>query len=149
MRRTLLACAFSMTTLAALAPPAPSQVIVRGPFGGGVFVGPPGVVVVPAPPPPPPIVVMPATPPPPIVVPAPQPAAVLPQDFIRTFQPKAGHYQVVFIHTRSQQPVTVAFDLPAGNPRMSYFAHSLVFDYGRHEVEIRFQIGGRVKVSER
>jgi hypothetical protein len=46
-------------------------------------------------------------------------------------------------------PVTVAFVLPAGNPRVSYFAHSLVFDYGRHEVEIRFQIGGMVRVIER
>jgi hypothetical protein len=149
MRRILVTCVFAVGTWIALAPATSAQVIVRGPLGGGVFVGPPGVVVVPAPPPPPPVVYVQPPPPPVVVMPAPQPAPVLPQDFIRTFQPKPGHYEVVFLHTRSNQPVKVAFDLPPGNPRMSYFAHSLVFDYGRHEVEIRFQIGGRVKVSER
>jgi hypothetical protein len=155
MRRILSTCAFTLGTLVALAPAARADVIVRGPFGGRIVVtspddvrvGPGSVVVVPAPPPA--VMVVPAPQP---VPPPPQPilpAPVLPQDFIKTFQPKAGHYEVTFLHTRSNQPVTVAFDLPPGNPRMSYFAHSLVFDYGRREVEIRFQIGGRVKVSER
>jgi hypothetical protein len=155
MRRILSTCAFALGTLLALAPAAWADVIVRGPFGGRIVVtsaddvrvGPGSVVVVPAPPPA--VMVVPAPQP---VMPPPQPimpAPVLPQDFIKTFQPKAGHYEVTFLHTRSNQPVTVAFDLPPGNPRMSYSAHSLVFDYGRREVEIRFQIGGRVKVSER
>ena len=170
MNRNFIASTLSLSlaTLVAVTPASPADVIVRGPFGGGVVVaspsdvrvGPTGVIVVPMSPPPPPppiyVPVMPAPQPvplPPAPLPATPlpatPAPVLPQDFVKSFQPRAGHYEVTFIHTRSNQPVTVAFDLPPGNPRVSYFAHSLVFDYGRREVEIRFQIGGRVKVSER
>jgi hypothetical protein len=149
----------SLGTLSALAPASSADVVVRGPFGGAIVVTSPGDVrvgpgaVVVTPPPPPPGVVMPApqpvpVPPPPVPQPA-TPAPILPQDFIKTFQPQAGHYEVAFIHTRTNQPITVAFDLPPGNPRVSYFAHTLVFDYGPREVEIRFQIGGRVKVSYR
>ena len=76
-------------------------------------------------------------------------AAVSPADFARTFQPRPGAYQVTFVHPRTNQPVTVAFELPPGNPRVSFVANSLLFDYGRHEVEIRFQIGGHVKVFQR
>ena len=157
MRRTLLALSISLATLSALVPPSSADVVVRGPFGGAIVVTSPGDVrvgpgtVVVTPPPPTVAPVMPAPQPVPLP-PVPQPAAaapILPQDFVKTFQPKAGHYEVAFIHTRSNQPVTVVFDLPPGNPRVSYFAHSLVFDYGSREVEIRFQIGGRVKVSQR
>jgi hypothetical protein len=177
MTRTLATWVLSMGTCALLAAPAPGDVVVRGPFGGQIVVwspsdvrvAPGGVVVVPVTPAP---VVVPVTPAPPmsppqpvplpaqpipvplqqpqpaIVVPAPK-APVLPQDFARTFQPRAGTYDVVFIHPRTNQPVSVAFDLPAGDPRVSWIGNSLVFDYGRHEVEIRFQIGGRVKVIQR
>jgi hypothetical protein len=73
----------------------------------------------------------------------------LPQDFAKTFQPQAGAYQVVFVHPRSGQPVTASFVLPPGNPRVYYVPTSLIFDYGRQEVEIRFQIGGKVRVIQR
>jgi hypothetical protein len=32
---------------------------------------------------------------------------------------------------------------------VSYCLNSLVFDYGRHEVEIRFKLGGKVVVTQR
>jgi hypothetical protein len=152
--------------VAMLATAAQADVIIRGPFGGmivvpsssDVQVAPGGVAVVPAPPPPVqpvPVAPLPVTPVPatvpimpalrPVVVPGP----ILPQDFVRTFQPLPGAYEVTFIHPRSRQPVTASFILPQGNPRVSYVANSVLFDYGRHEVEIRFQIGGRVKVIQR
>ena len=56
---------------------------------------------------------------------------------------------MTFLHSRTKQPVTVVFALPAGNPEVSFVGHSLLFDYGRHEVEIRFQVGGKVKVTKR
>jgi hypothetical protein len=146
---TLCALAALICTTAAQA-----DVFIRGPFGGrivvpspsDVYVGPGAVTVNPAPA----LPVQPDPPPVKAVVPAPQPAtAVLPQDFARTFQPRAGMYDVTFVHPRTNQPVTVAFELPAGNPQVSFVGNSLLFEYGRHEVEIRFQIGGRVKVIQR
>ena len=91
------------------------------------------------------------------VPPAPQPAAaqgiapqaIAPRDFVKAFKPAPGAYEVTFLHSRTKQPVTVAFELPPGNPEVSFVGHSLLFDYGRHEVEIRFQVGGKVKVSRR
>ena len=65
------------------------------------------------------------------------------------FKPAPGAYEVTFLHSRTKQPVTVAFELPPGNPEVSFVGHSLLFDYGRHEVEIRFQVGGKVKVTKR
>jgi hypothetical protein len=124
---------------------AQADVVVRGPFGGQIVVtAPPDVVVSPAP-------VVPVMPP---AQPAPQPLVattgpILPHDFARTFQPRAGTFTVVFLHPRTNQPVTVAFTLPQGSPRVSYVANSLLFDYGQHEVEIRFQILGKVKVLQR
>jgi hypothetical protein len=168
MKRALFVWTAAALGLAALAGPAAADVYIRGPFGGRIWVpsdddvrvSPRGVVVVPAPPPPPPIMVVPVVPVEPVprvyVQPVPQPApqpavvtAVSPADFARTFKPAPGSYTVTFVHTRSGQPVTVTFDLPAGNPQVSYFAHSLVFDYGRTEVEIRFQVGGKVRVTQR
>jgi hypothetical protein len=159
MRRTICILALGLSSAAPLAGTARADVILRGPFGGlivvpsssDVRVGPGGVAVVPAP-----VPVAPqqqTLPPAPVpYVPAPQPAvvaAVLPQDFVKTFKPAAGSYQVVFVHPRSGREVTVSFVLPAGNPRVYYVPGSLVFDYGRHEVEIRFRIGGGVAVLQR
>jgi hypothetical protein len=88
------------------------------------------------------------------LTPVPQPetlTAVDPREFAKTFRPLpgGGTYEVVFVHSRSKQPVAVTFELPAGNPKVSFAGHSLLFDYGRHDVEVRFQIGGKVKVSSR
>jgi hypothetical protein len=87
-----------------------------------------------------------------VVGPAPQPVApVRPRDFAKTFKPgpEPGSYDVLFLHPVNKEPVKVHFDLPAGNPEVSYWGGSLVFDYGRHEVEIRFKLGGRVVVTQR
>jgi hypothetical protein len=167
MRRTLGILVVTLASIATLAAVARADVIIRGPFGGlivvpsssDVQVAPGGVAVVPAPQPPLPptplpVVPLPVTPlpAPPPVTPAPRPvvaAPVLPQEFVKTFQPLPGAYQVVFIHPRSHQPVTASFVLPQGTPRVYYVPNSVVFDYGRHEVEIRFQILGRVKVIQR
>jgi hypothetical protein len=147
MQHSVKLWAWTLATIGVVAAFGRADVVVRGPLGGGVtvaspsgvYVGPSGVVVAQ---PPPPVVVVP-------VAPVPQPAAVLPQDFARTFQPMPGHYSVTFVHTRTNQPVTVAFDLPQGSPRVYYAQHSLVFDYGRHEVEIRFAIGGKARVIQK
>jgi hypothetical protein len=164
MTRPLNVWAFTLGSVAVLATAAQADVVIRGPFGGQIVVtspddvrvGPGGVVVVPAPvmPTPTPVVRPQADPlpPPKVAMPAIQPAPITPvspQDFVKTFQPVPGIYDVLFVHPRTNQPVKVAFELPPGNPRVSYFAHSLVFDYGRHEVEIRFQLGGKVKVVQR
>jgi hypothetical protein len=88
-----------------------------------------------------------------VVGPAPQPvvAPILPRDFAKTFKPgpAPATYEVLFLHPVSRQCVTVCFDLPPGCPRVSYCLGSLVFDYGRHEVEVRFKLGGKVVVSQR
>jgi hypothetical protein len=76
---------------------------------------------------------------------------ISPSDFVKNFKPAAGagNYDVLFLHPVSQKPVNVKFDLPAGKPRVSFRANSLVFDYGRREVEIRFQPKGQVQVTSR
>jgi hypothetical protein len=85
-------------------------------------------------------------------LPVPVPAVVtpiLPRDFAKSFRPAPGNYEVTFLHPINRKPVTVDFSLPPGNPRVSYCCNSLRFDYGRHDVEIRFQLGGRVRVTQR
>jgi hypothetical protein len=86
------------------------------------------------------------------VPPPPQPIAVAPihpRDFAKMFKPAGGTYEVLFLHPISKQAMSIVFDLPPGNPRVSYCCNSLLFDYGRHEVEIRFQLGNKVKVTAR
>jgi hypothetical protein len=94
----------------------------------------------------------PALPPAPIVsVPAPllpaAPAPLTHQQFAQAFKPLPGRYEVSLIHPGSKCPVAVCFTLPEGCPRIIVHRRDLIFDYGRHEVHIRFQIGGRVKVT--
>jgi hypothetical protein len=88
-----------------------------------------------------------------VVGPPPQPvvAPILPRDFAKTFKPgpEPATYEVLFLHPVSRQCVNVCFNLPPGCPRVSYCLGSLVFDYGRHEVEIRFKLGGKVVVTQR
>ena len=100
---------------------------------------------------------MPPPPPPPEPVQATLTAAVQPvpnraltiDEFVRTFQPTAGRYQVALLHPRTNSPVTVAFTLPEGTPRVRLSNRELAFDYGRQEVDIRFLLGGRIEVSYR
>jgi len=175
MRKPLWFCGLSLLSLCFLTEASEADVFVRGPFGGtwvavtppqtgpGVLVQAPGVQVqLQQPPPPSPIVVVPQTPPPPpgpIVVvpqpPLPPPSVVVPlkplthREFAKIFRPIPGNYQVVLIHPGSGAPVNVSFTLPPGNPRVRVHPRELVFDYGRHEVEIRFAIHGKVKVITR
>src|SRR5207248_8315082 len=78
--------------------------------------------------------------------PPPAPGPLSAADFVRTFKPTPGTHQVTLLHTRTNQPIAVTFELPAGEPRVLSYPHVIVFDYGRTEVEIRFQVGGKVSV---
>jgi hypothetical protein len=166
MRRTLLVGTLTLVAVGLAAAAARADVIVRGPFGGrivvasptdvyvgpGVLVGPPAVVV---PAQPPPVIVTPApvvvTPAPIVVTPAPvvPVAAITPRDFAQTFKAVPGTYTVTFLHPVTEVPVPVTFTLPQGQPRVLCVGHSLIFDYGKHEVEIRFKLGGKVVVNNR
>jgi hypothetical protein len=167
MPRTIGLFFLSFVALVATAPVAWAQVIVRAPFvrvevgsgvhvrapftnvqvsrsepplelPGGVPVGQPSQVEpVPTLPPPTPLV-----PPAPVVV---RPITL--REFAASFQPLPGNYEVVFAHTRTGCPVKVCFTLPPGCPKVLCSRHQIEFDYGKCEVEIRFQLFGRVKVE--
>jgi hypothetical protein len=92
-------------------------------------------------PPPKGLGVMPVQPPPVV--------AILPRDFAKHFKPAQGNYEVTFLHPVTKCPVTVCFTLPCGPGCVYCCCNCLVFDYGRHEVEIRFKIGGKVVVTSR
>jgi len=120
--------------------PAP-PIVVPGPAVQAPQVQPPGPIVsVPGQLPPavaPPGVLLPAAP------------VMTPQQFAQTFKPLPGRYEVTLIHPGSRRPVTVCFTLPDGCPRVRTHHRDLIFDYGRQEVHVRFQVGGRVKVTAR
>jgi hypothetical protein len=87
-----------------------------------------------------------------IVQPSPSMAItpIAPRDFVKAFQPIPGKHEVLFRHPGNGKAVAVAFELPPGSPRkIVYIGHLLVFDYGRHEVTVHFQLGGKVKVTQR
>src|SRR5262245_37028223 len=147
-----------------------ADVVIRGPFGrqivipspDNVLVGPRNVMVNPTPGPntAPPGLLPGETIEPPLAVPVGAPTSAVPvvappppppppmsaAEFVRTFKPTPGTHQVTLLHTRTNQPVAVTFELPAGEPRVHSYPHAIVFDYGRTEVEIRFQVGGKVSV---
>jgi hypothetical protein len=130
-------------------------------FVCGWRVLPPAPVVLTPPPdvvPPPPA----AIPGPIVSVPSPLPPSAAPavkalvpappmthHEFAQVFKPLPGKYEVSLIHPGSKCPVTVCFTLPEGCPQVKVHRRDLVFDYGRHEVHIRFALGGRVKVTAR
>jgi hypothetical protein len=72
-------------------------------------------------------------------------------EFACTFQPLPGTYEVTFIHPIKKCPVCVTFTLPAncGCPKMHVGKCKIVFDYGTHEVDIRFKLLGKVAVVSR
>jgi hypothetical protein len=133
----------------------------------------PPPVVVPVPDPAAPPVPVPASPPPPPELPAPRPVvpdapavpagspplltapppvvkALTLEQFAAAFQPCAGTHRVCLIHPRTGQPVDVEFTLPPGVPRkVRVLRRDLEFDYGRQEVDVRFQPRGGVKVVYR
>jgi hypothetical protein len=125
-------------------------VAVRAPFvnlyvppeGGVIFgpLGPPACL----PPPPPPPVVDPNIPPPP----PPNRAPTL-DEFARSFQPKAGAYDVVLQNPLTQQPTNVHFTLPEGSPRrVIVHRREIEFFYApRHFVRIEFDRDGAQVVT--
>ena len=136
------------------APPpvaAPADVFVGTPWTA-VHVGRPLPVVLPADPPavPPPVQVDP--PPVPLPQPAPAPALVRPptlEEFAASFQPAAGHYEVVLLNPETCCPVKVCFTLPCGCPKVRVHEKSLVFHYGLLDnVAIRFHHDGSVTVKD-
>jgi len=152
MRRLLLTSLFALLAVAVGVTPGRADWYVRAPFvrvagGQGVWVRAPFVDIrvggyVPVAPLPiermeP---VSPATPPLPVRV------QTL-DEFATSFRPAAGNYEVTLQHSRTGTPVTVRFTLPAGEPKIRVSRHEIDFDYGREDVRIRCQIGGRIRVS--
>ncbi len=123
------------------------------PFGPRVIYvqPPPPVVVQPMPPAPQPFQA-PAPlplPKPPIVDNAPpqpvQPAQVMTLEaFHKSFQPKAGSYEVTLLNPATKQPTTVRFTLPEGTPRRVHVTRdSIEFVYSlRQWVRIEFDKDG-------
>jgi hypothetical protein len=71
-----------------------------------------------------------------------------PTEFVTSFRPKPGTYEVELLHPGTGKPVKVAFTLPEGTPRKVRLKRRAIdFDYGRQTVSIRFLIGGRVRVT--
>jgi hypothetical protein len=157
VRRICLSFTLSVLLLGAFAPSAQASGLLRGLIlrclepclcpRPVVVVLPPAYVMPPAP-----IVSKPrpaeqadVLPPPQVLIPATRPMTH--QEFAALFKPAPGTYEVVLLHPGSKCPVTVCFTLPAGCPEVRVHRRELIFDYGRYEVEIRFQIGGRVRVT--
>jgi hypothetical protein len=94
-------------------------------------------------------------PPTPLVLPAPPPTLLAKPitlaEFACSFQPLPGTYEITFIHPIKKCPVCVTFTLPAdcGCPKMRVGKCKIVFDYGTHEVDIRFKLFGKVAVVTR
>jgi hypothetical protein len=86
-----------------------------------------------------------------VPVPAPTPVIkpIAHPDFAAAFKPAAGTYEVLFVHPGSKCAVPVCFTLPPGCPQVKVYKRELVFDYGKHEVEIRFKLFGKVAVTYR
>jgi hypothetical protein len=84
----------------------------------------------------------------PVNLPAAPVRALTVEEFAAAFQPVPGNHEVILLHPRTGQPVTVQFTLPPGVPKkVRVSRRDLEFDYGRHEVDIRFLLRGRVRVD--
>lgn len=82
--------------------------------------------------------------------PAPQQAvqAMTIEDFARTFQPKAGQYEVTLLNPLTREPNVVRFTLPTGTPRVDVFRRDIEFRYpGRTFVRIEFDRDGAQVIS--
>jgi hypothetical protein len=90
---------------------------------------------------------VPALPPPTVMTPIPvRPLTV--DEFVASFKPLPGKYEVLLLHPKTCCPVKVCFTLPPGCIRcVKANSHKIVFDYKcQHDVVIRFLIGGKVWV---
>lgn len=68
------------------------------------------------------------------------------QKFAASFKPAPGNYEVWLINPVTCCPEKVCFTLPCGCPRVEVSRREIEFDYGRHEVRIRFRLLGRLAV---
>jgi hypothetical protein len=92
--------------------------------------------------------------PPPQVVPGLPPPVALPirpmtvSEFVASFKPLPGNYEVMLIHPKTCCPVKVCFTLPPGCLRkVRCTGHKIVFDYKcQRDVVIRFLHSGKVRV---
>lgn len=71
------------------------------------------------------------------------------EQFAKTFQPKAGSYQVSIVSPVTNQPTPVRFTLPEGNPRQVHLrGNEIEFEYGfRRFVRIEFDNEGAMVTS--
>ncbi len=69
-------------------------------------------------------------------------------EFVASFKPLPGKYEVLLLHPKTCCPVKVCFTLPPGCIRgVRYNGHRIVFDYKcQRDVVIRFLHGGKVWV---
>jgi hypothetical protein len=98
-------------------------------------------------PPPQPVPFLPTVP----TMPAPAIVPVVPMtvaDFVASFKPLPGKYEVLLIHPKTGCPVKVCFTLPPGCLRtVRSNTHKIVFVYKcQHDVVIRFLHSGNVWV---
>lgn len=89
--------------------------------------------------------------PPPSIAPSPSLVPVRPLtvgEFVSSFKPLPGRYEVLLIHPKTGCPVKVCFALPPGCiRRVKVNGHRIEFVYkGQHDVVIRFLHGGKVWV---
>ncbi len=71
------------------------------------------------------------------------------KSFARDFHPCPGHHDILIEHPVTGRPVRVCFDLPDCKLRdLDVSRRRIVFDYGRHEVEIEFNRDGTVCVHD-
>ncbi len=72
------------------------------------------------------------------------------QEFAKSFQPKAGNYELTLLNPVTQQPTVVRFTLPDGTPRrVNASERQIEFDYGpRKYVRLHFDRDG-VEVTTR
>ena len=92
--------------------------------------------------------------PPPQVVPELMPPTIVPirpmtvSEFVSTFKPLPGKYEVLLIHPKTCCPVKVCFTLPPGCLcKVRATGHKIVFDYKcQRDVVIRFLCCGKVWV---
>jgi hypothetical protein len=70
-------------------------------------------------------------------------------EFAKTFEAKAGNYEVTLLNPVSNEATVVRFNLPEGTPRrVQVRSNQLVFDYGpRRFVRIEFDQDGAQVVS--
>lgn len=81
--------------------------------------------------------------------PAAAPGTLTINDFVKSFKPKAGNYEVELLNPVTNQPTPVRFTLPEGTPRRVHVSpREVEFDYGaRRYVKIQFDRDGAVVIS--